>query len=103
VLCELFRCDADEMWSYVGHKANKQWLWLVMNTAKRQIIAFHVGGRGQEDAKLLLEKVSLVFRQNAAFFTEISGVVTTSWKRGGMWRQGKRKAIPITSSGSTTP
>lgn len=54
----------------MGNKENKQWLWLVMNTANRQIIAFHVGGRGQEDAKLLFEKVPLVFRQNAVFFTD---------------------------------
>jgi len=70
VLCELYRCEADEMWSFVGNKGNKQWLWLVMNTANRQIIAFHVGGRGQEEAKLLLEKVPEVFRQNAVFFTD---------------------------------
>lgn len=70
MLCALYRCEADEMWSFVGNKENKQWLWLVMNTANRQIIAFHVGGRGQEDAKQLLEKVPLVFRQHAVFFTD---------------------------------
>ncbi|WP_345160795.1 IS1 family transposase [Pontibacter saemangeumensis] len=70
VLCELYRCEADEMWSFVGRKGNKQWLWLVMNTANRQIVAFHVGGRGQEEAKLLFEKVPEVFRRNATFFTD---------------------------------
>ena len=68
-LCELYRCEADERWSFVGNIENKQWLWLVMNTANRQIIAFHVGGRGQEDAKQLLEKVPLVFRQHADFWS----------------------------------
>lgn len=66
---ELYRCEADEMWSFVGSKANKQWVWLVMNTANRQIVAFHVGGRGQQDARFLFEKVPLVFRQHAVFFT----------------------------------
>lgn len=70
VLYELYRCEADEMWSFVGSKANKQWVWLVMNTANRQIVAFHVGGRGQQDAELLFEKVPLVFRQNAVFFAD---------------------------------
>ncbi len=41
-----------------------------MNTASRQIIAFHVGGRGQENAELLFEKVPAVFRQQAVFFTD---------------------------------
>lgn len=45
VLYELYRFEADEMWSFVGNKDNKQWIWLVMNTANRQI---HVGGRSQE-------------------------------------------------------
>lgn len=48
----------------------KQWLWLVINTANRQIIAYQVGGRGQEEAKLLLEKVPAVLRQHAVFFTD---------------------------------
>jgi IS1 family transposase len=33
---ELYCFEADEMWSFVGNKANKQWIWLVINTANRQ-------------------------------------------------------------------
>lgn len=41
---EVFRCEADELWSFVGEKTNKQWVWMVscptgMNTYNRQIIA----------------------------------------------------------------
>ena len=70
ILYEVYRCEADEMWTYVGKKKNKQWLWLVMNTANRQIIAFHIGGRGKVDAQLLFNKVPKVFRDNAVFFTD---------------------------------
>jgi IS1 family transposase len=70
ILYELFRFEADSMWSFVGNKDNKQWIWLVMNTANRQIIAFHVGGRGMEDAQLLFNKISEVFKTNAAFYTD---------------------------------
>jgi len=62
--------EADEMWSFVGNKDNKQWIWLVMNTANRQIVAFHVGGRGKEDAQKLFEKVPEVFKNQAVFFTD---------------------------------
>lgn len=58
------------MWSFVGSKANKQWIWLVMHTANRQIIAFHVGGRGQADAQLLWQQVPPVLKENAYFFTD---------------------------------
>jgi IS1 family transposase len=70
ILYELFRFEADEMWSFVGNKNNKQWIWLVMNTANCQIIAFHVGGRGMEDAQILFNKISEVFKTNAAFYTD---------------------------------
>lgn len=70
VLYELYRFEADEMWSFVAKKENKQWIWLVMNTANRQIIAFHVGGRGQEDARALFDKIPAIFKTNATFFTD---------------------------------
>jgi insertion element IS1 protein InsB len=41
-----------------------------MNTANRQILAYHVGGRGQSDAQLLFNKVPEIFRNKAVFFTD---------------------------------
>ncbi len=70
LLYELYRFEADEMWSFVGKKENKQWLWLIMNTANRQIVAFHVGGRGQEDAQVLFDKIPQVLKTDAVFFTD---------------------------------
>lgn len=70
ILYEVYRCEADEMWTFVGKKKNKKWLWMVMNTANRQIVAFHVGGRGKKDARKLFKKVPTVFRENAVFFTD---------------------------------
>jgi len=35
----------DEMWSFVGNKKNKQWIWIAMDAGSRQIIAFHIGDR----------------------------------------------------------
>ena len=70
ILYELYRLEADEMWSFVGNKGNKQWIWLVMNTANRQIIGFHIGGRGQADAKILFDKIPAIFNTKAVFFTD---------------------------------
>jgi hypothetical protein len=36
--------EADEMWSFVRKKANRQWIWIAMDANTRQVIAFHVGG-----------------------------------------------------------
>lgn len=70
VFLEVFRCEADELWSFVGEKSNKQWVWMVMNTHNRQIIALHIGGRGIKDAWKLWDNIPLAFQQQAHFFTD---------------------------------
>ena len=69
-LFSVIRLEADELCSFVQKKSNKKWLWLVMNTANRQIISFHVGNRGKEDAQQLLDKVPDFFKQKGTFFTD---------------------------------
>lgn len=51
---EVFVLEADEMWSFVGNKKNDQWLWLVMHSKTRQILAFHVGKRNKISAEALM-------------------------------------------------
>jgi insertion element IS1 protein InsB len=55
------------MWTFVQNKANKQWLWLALNPANRQIIAFHVGSRSNVDALLFYEKIPDIFKENSHF------------------------------------
>ena len=49
--------EADEQWSYVGSKDNPQWLWLVMHSKTRQIVAIQVGARNKETAERLFAKL----------------------------------------------
>ena len=67
---EVVTLEADEMWSFVGSKANHQWLWLVMHEASRQILAFHVGKRNKASAEALLSKIPLDLKNPS--FTQIS-------------------------------
>jgi IS1 family transposase len=67
---EFLGIQLDELWSFVGNKQNKQWVWLALNPANRQIVGFHVGGRGAEDAKLFHDTIPIYFRENAAFFSD---------------------------------
>ena len=62
--------EADEMWSFVQKKANKQWIWLAMDATTRQIIAFHVGDRSRESAKALWASIPEVYRDHAKFHTD---------------------------------
>ena len=62
--------EADEMWSCVQKKANKQWIWIAMDAQTRQIIAFHVGDRSRESGKALWANIPLMYRAQATFHTD---------------------------------
>jgi insertion element IS1 protein InsB len=50
VIIQQLDVEADEMCSFVEKKANKQWLWLAMDTTTRQVVACHVGDRSRQSA-----------------------------------------------------
>ena len=54
---EVIVLEADELWSYVGSKANPQWLWLVMHSRTRQVVAMQIGPRNKETAEKLFYKL----------------------------------------------
>jgi len=68
--------EADEMWSFVAKKANKQWVWIAMDKQTRQIIAFHVGDRSHESAQQLWTNLPAVYREQATFYTDQYAVYT---------------------------
>lgn len=70
VLIYKLEAEADEMWSFVQQKANKQWIWLAMDAKSCQIIAFHVGDRSRASAKALWAKIPEVYQQHATFHTD---------------------------------
>ena len=58
------------MWSFVGKRANKQWIWIAMDARTRQVIAFHDGDRRRDSAKQLWARIPLVYREQAMFHTD---------------------------------
>lgn len=54
---EVVVLEADELWSYVGSKKNPQWLWLVMHSRTRQVVAMQVGPRNKQTAEKLFFKL----------------------------------------------
>ncbi len=55
--------ELDEMWSFVGCKAEKRWLWTVMCRRTRQIIAFVIGDHTKETCKRLWARVPEAYRR----------------------------------------
>jgi insertion element IS1 protein InsB len=71
VVIQRLDAEADEMWSFVGKKANKQWIWIAMDAKTRQIIAFHVGDRSRGSGEQLWAKIPEVYQQQATFYTDL--------------------------------
>ena len=58
------------MWSFVGNKKNKQWVWLALNTETHQIIGVHMGDRSQQGAQGLWDSLPLAYRESGVFYTD---------------------------------
>jgi insertion element IS1 protein InsB len=68
--------EVDEMWSFVGTKTNRQWVWIAMDASTRQVIAFHVGDRSSQSATALWETIPVRYQDQAIFYTEQYAVYT---------------------------
>ena len=62
--------EADELWSFVQKKANRQWLWIAMDAKTRQVMAFPVSDRSRDRAKELWANIPVVYREQATFHTD---------------------------------
>jgi hypothetical protein len=55
VILQRLEAELDELWSFVGTKTNRQWVWVAMDATTRQVIAFHVSDRSSQSAQALWE------------------------------------------------
>jgi insertion element IS1 protein InsB len=70
VIMRRVEAEAEEMCSFVKHRANTPWLWRAMDRSSRQIMAFHVGDRRRDSAKRLWANRPVVYREQAIFYTD---------------------------------
>jgi insertion element IS1 protein InsB len=70
VVIQQLEAEADEMWSFVGKRANKPWIWMAMDAQTRQVIAFHVADCRRESAQELWAKIPVAYREQAKFHTD---------------------------------
>ena len=62
--------EADEIWSFVASKENKQWVWIAIDIHTKQVIAFYVGDRSGSSAKVLWQRIPQIYRDRATFYTD---------------------------------
>src|SRR5262245_19539045 len=70
VMLQRLKAEPDTLWSFVGTKANRQWVWIATDAATRQVIAFHVGDRSGQSAKALWKQIPAVYQERARFYTD---------------------------------
>lgn len=62
--------QCDELWSFVGCKRNKQWVWLALDATTREIVGVYVGARDESAARQLWASLPPVYRQCAVAYTD---------------------------------
>jgi insertion element IS1 protein InsB len=62
--------EADEIWSFVVSKRNKQWIWIALDVTTKQVIAFYVGDRSASSARELWRRIPQVYGDYATFYTD---------------------------------
>lgn len=62
--------QCDKLWSFVGNKKNKQWVWLAIDQGTGEVIGVFVGDRSQNGAQGLWDSLPVVYRQHAVCYTD---------------------------------
>jgi insertion element IS1 protein InsB len=70
VILQRLKAAVDELWSFVGTKTDRHWVWIAMDATTRQVIAFHVGDRSGQSAEALWERIPTVYQERATFYTD---------------------------------
>jgi len=58
------------MWSFVGCKSNKQWIWLAIDILTKEIVGVYIGKRDESGAIGLWDSIPAVYRQCAVSYTD---------------------------------
>ncbi len=58
------------MWSFVGNKYQKYWIWLALDVDSREIVGLYVGDRSELGARQLWASLPPVYRQCAVAYTD---------------------------------
>jgi insertion element IS1 protein InsB len=62
--------ELDEMWTYVGRKKRKVWLWLAVERRSRRIVAWVLGCRGVATARRLWAALPARYQRHCVYFTD---------------------------------
>jgi insertion element IS1 protein InsB len=59
--------EFDELWSFVGSKSQKAWIWLVLCRRTRQVLAYALGDRSAKTCRRLWDRLPPAYRHRRSF------------------------------------
>ena len=62
--------EADELWSFVGHKGEQCWVWAALDADSRQVVALVAGDRSAATAQALWDALPDDYRDEAVVRTD---------------------------------
>jgi IS1 family transposase len=62
--------ECDELWSFVGNKDTKQWVWLALDRDTGEIVGCAMGKRDEATAREVWESLPPVYRQCAVCYRD---------------------------------
>ncbi|WP_167852019.1 IS1 family transposase [Hymenobacter elongatus] len=62
--------ELDELWTFVGRKRRKVWLWLAVERYSRRLVAWVLGSRGRATARRLWQALPPPYRTGAWYHTD---------------------------------
>ena len=62
--------EADELWSFVGNKADPWWVWVALDARTRQVVAMVAGDRSERTAQCLWDALPDDYRDHAIVATD---------------------------------
>jgi insertion element IS1 protein InsB len=57
--------ELDELWSFVGSKANARWVWIALCRQTRQVVAYFLGDRSADSAHALRARIPPAYGRRA--------------------------------------
>ena len=59
--------ELDELYSFVGSKREKRWLWIALCRRTRQVVAFAIGDRSEQTCRRLFKRIPVSYRRCVSY------------------------------------
>lgn len=83
------------MWSFVGAKDCKEWIWLAICRRTKLVVGFHIGGRDKEGALGLYLSLPESLQGKSLVLTDDLSAYNDIFPRGQLQKEGKKNTTLI--------